>query len=250
MHVISIYNSKGGVGKTTTAHSLAFGLAADGRRVLLVDLDHQANLSGWCKQPANVPTLDEVTRGEPLSSLVQEVADGVDIVPASDRLLSAESAVGAEMVPQRWLARHFKTLRSDRWDYIIIDCPPSMGALSIAALAACQWVLVPVELNALSLAGVGQAAERIEQIADINEGVQLLGVLPVRQDLRKVVAREVLEQLKDGFGEDEIFSGIRTGVRLEECPSFGISIYEYAAGSPVAEDYKRLVQEVIHRVEA
>ena len=250
MRIISIYNSKGGVGKTTTAHSLAFGLAAEGRRALLVDLDHQANLSGWCKQAADAPTLDEVARGQPLSSLVQEVADGVDIIPASDRLLSAESAIGAEMVPQRWLARHLKTLRSDRWDYVVIDCPPSMGSLSIAALGASQWVLVPVELNALSLAGVGQAAERVEQIADINEGVRLLGVLPVRQDLRKVVAREVLEQLKEAFNEDELFSGIRTGVRLEECPSFGTSIFDYAPGTPVAEDYQRFVKEVIARVEA
>ena len=248
MQTICIYNSKGGVGKTSTAHSLAFGLANEGRRVLLMDLDPQANLSGWCGMSPEVPTLDQLTRrATNFTGLLHQVGERVDLLPGSDALRTAESDIDREAVPQTWLARQLRLI-PDRWDYVVLDCAPSMGPLSMMALGASRWVLVPVEPTALGLAGVGQAVERVEQIQEINRDAELLGILPVRVDRRKLMAQGVLEALGDAYG-DLLFPDVRAGVRLEEAPSYAISIFEHAPKSGVAEDYMTIVKEVIRRVE-
>lgn len=245
---IAVFNAKGGTGKTTTAHALASGLAGAGKRVLAFDLDHQANLTFWYGRKDNGhPTLDEVIRKEiPLAEAIQptDVA-GVDLVAANQWLVAADPALRAKIGAELWLRRQLERLPG-RWDFVIFDCPPGLGILTIAALAAAGEVLAPVQPQVLGLAGVARLLETLEQARDgINPDLRLLGLLPVMVDHRLALTGEVLRELREHFGGQLLGASIGTNVRLAEAPSHGRPIYDYAPRSAGAADYRALVQEVL-----
>ena len=161
---IAVSNSKGGTGKTTTTHSLACGLAAAGRRVLVFDLDPQANLTYWFDRLGTQPNLYAVVRGEePLPRAIHSTdVAGVDLVPSEPALSGADPLLRAKMGADTWLPRQLEHLASDRWDFILFDCPPGLGILTIGALAAAGEVLAPVEPSTLGLAGIAQLLDPVE----------------------------------------------------------------------------------------
>lgn len=246
---IAIFNAKGGTGKTTTTHALAAGLAAEGQRVLVFDLDHQANLSFWfgCKDDTAGPTLDDVIRREvPLPDAIRPTdVPGVDLVAASQWLIAADPALRAKIGAELWLRRQLERLPA-RWDFILFDCAPGLGILTIAALAAADEVLAPVQPQVLGLAGVARLLETLEQAREgINPGLRLLGILPVMVDQRVALTAEVLDQLREHFGPQLLKSSIGVNVRLAEAPSHGRPIYDYAPRSTGAADYRALTLEVL-----
>jgi chromosome partitioning protein len=160
---IAIFNAKGGTGKTTTAHALSTGLAAEGRRVLVFDLDHQANLSFWFGRTDSGPTLDDVIRRDvPMLDAIQPTdVPGVDLVAGSQWLVAADPALRAKIGAELWLRRQLERLPA-RWDFVLFDCPPGLGILTIAALAAAGEVLAPVQPQVLGLAGVARLLSRAQ----------------------------------------------------------------------------------------
>ncbi len=244
---IAVTNRKGGVGKTSTVHSLAYGLSQQGQRVLMVDIDPQGNLSHWCDK-GDAATLADVTKGSrSLGEIIQPVGEGVWLVPGSDALLLAESDIEhREAVPQTWLRRQLGTVRMERWDFVVFDCPPSLGGLTTSAMVASDGVLAPVEPTALGLEGLAELIERIGQARELAPGLALLGVLPTRFDGRKRLAREALAQLKEAFDGD-VLEPIRENVALAEAPSHRQNIFEYSPRCHAAVDYTVLAKEVIRR---
>ncbi len=246
-HALAIFNGKGGVGKTTTAHSLACGLAAEGCRVLAVDLDHQANLSYWFGVEG--PTLYNAIQGElTLPATVQPTrVEGVEVIPADEYLIGAEPALRAKIGAELWLRRQVERLPK-RWDWIIYDCGPGLGILTIGALAAADEVLAPVEPHVLGLAGVRRLVESVAEVREgLNPGLKLAGVLAVKVDRRTALAGEVLEELRRALGEQLLDISIRINVKLAEAPSHRLPIYDYAPRSAGAEDYRALTAELLRR---
>lgn len=244
-----MYNSKGGTGKTTTTHSLAVGLAAEGNRVLVFDLDHQANLSLWFGRKDVGKSLDDAIRGGALLQDVIQATEvpGVELVSGSQWLVAADPALRAKIGAELWLRRQIERLPA-RWDFLLFDCPPGLGVLTIAALAAAGEVLAPVQPQVLGLAGVARLMETLEQARDgINPELRLLGLVAVMVDRRVALTDEVLLELKDHFGAQLFASQIGVNVRLAEAPSHGLPIYEYAPRSTGAADYRALTQEVLAR---
>lgn len=244
---IAVFNAKGGTGKTTTTHALAAGLAARGRRVLTFDLDHQGNLTFWFGLKDTRPGLDEVIRqNTPLGDAIHPTTiAGVDHVPASPFLVAADPALRAKMGAETWLRRQLERL-PDRWDFVLFDCAPGLGILTIAALAAAGEVLAPVQPSVLGLAGVARLLETLDQAREgVNPDLRLLGILPVIVDRRMALTGEVLDQLREHCGPQLLRTTIGVNVRLAEAPSHAKPIYDYAPSSTGAADYAALTDEVL-----
>ncbi|MDP9122977.1 MAG: ParA family protein [Acidobacteriota bacterium] len=244
---IAIFNAKGGTGKTTTTHALAAGLGGAGKRVLVFDLDHQANLTFWFGRGQGGPTLDDVIRRDlPLAEAIQPTdVPGVELVAGSPWLVAADPSLRAKIGAELWLRRQLERLPA-RWDFILFDCPPGLGILTIAALGAAGEVLAPVQPQVLGLAGVARLLETLEQAREgINPDLRLLGIVPVMVDRRLALTGEVLEQLRLHFGPKLLGSAVGINVRLAEAPSHAKPIYEYAPHSAGAVDYRALTQEVL-----
>ena len=245
---IAIFNAKGGTGKTTTTHALAAGLADQGHKILVFDLDHQANLSFWFGRKDDGPTLDDVIRRDmPMLDAIRPTdVPGVDLVAGSQWLVAADPALRAKIGAELWLRRQLERLPA-RWDFVLFDCPPGLGILTIAALAAAGEVLAPVQPQVLGLAGVARLLETLDQAREgINPDLRLLGLLPVMVDHRLALTADVLAQLREHFGPQLLKSEIGVNVRLAEAPSHGVPIYAYAPRSTGSADYRALTQEVLH----
>jgi chromosome partitioning protein len=249
MRTIAIMNQKGGSGKTTTAVNLAAALGEKKKRVLVVDLDPQANATTWLGvHPENKGILHVFLGDKTLDELVEEtVAPGVDIVPSSSWLVGVEKAVAGEVGAETILRRAIGKLEGP-WDLVLMDCPPSLGMLSISALTACERILVPVSAEVLSLSGVAQLLQTVEAVKDrLNSDLSVAGYLVCRVDNRTRHASEVEGQLRERFGDDVYKTVIRENVRLTECPSFGQPITQYDSASAGAKDYRALADEVLNR---
>jgi len=250
MRTIAVLNQKGGTGKTTTSVNLAAALAETNRRVLLLDLDPQANASFWYgEMDGGRGLLDAFLGTVKLGDLAQETGTpGVDLVPSSSWLVGAEKALHDEVGAETILNRMVRGLPRKRWDYLIVDCPPSLGILAVNALAAVREVLVPVEAHVMALAGLAQLVQTVDLVRDrLNRGLRISGILPVRVDTRTRLASEVEENLRSAFGDKVLQTVIRSNVRLAEAPSFGKPVTEYDTRSTGAEDYRSLAQEVIRQ---
>ncbi len=251
--VIALCNQKGGVGKTTTAINLGAALAELGRRVLLVDFDPQGALgAGVGVHPHtlehtinDVMMTDMVTAGEVIRSTA---VPGMDVLPANIDLSGAELLLVSEVGREQALARALRPVVED-YDVILIDCQPSLGLLTVNALTAAQWVMIPVECEYFSLRGVALLQDTVRKVQErINPDLAVLGVLATMVD-RTVHAREVLGRLVEAFDEGVFHTVITRTVKFPETSVAGVPITVYAPTSASAHAYRQLAVEVLGRID-
>jgi chromosome partitioning protein len=247
--IISLLNHKGGVGKTTSAINIGAALVKQGKEVLLVDLDPQANLTVSLGIPRQKVTIYENMRGE-AEIQPYAVKEGLDVVSSSLDLSGAEMELINEAGREYILQELFVPLQEE-YDYIIIDCPPSLGLLTLNALTSSNYVVVPMQTEFLALQGLA----KIKQITDkvrfrLNKKLQIGGVIATMYDNRKVLNRDILQTIKKFFGDKVFDSMIRENVALAEAPSQHKDIFEYSGNSNGAEDYLNLAKEMVARFES
>jgi chromosome partitioning protein len=247
--IIAVINQKGGVGKTTTATNLAAQLAGKESTVLLVDLDPQGNAtSGLGIEKELEPTTYEVLFGH--ATLDQAVRsgnrEGLYILPANANLAAAEVELVSQMQREFSLRR---ALEPAAYDYVIIDCPPALGLLTINALSAANCILIPVQSEYYALEGLGQLLATVQRVKEaLNPGLDLLGVALTMFDKRTSLSEQVMKELQNHFGDKLFKTVIPRNVRLAEAPSFGKTIFEHDRWSKGARAYKNLAKEVAKRV--
>ncbi|HUP20407.1 MAG TPA: ParA family protein [Gemmatimonadota bacterium] len=244
MRRVAVVNHKGGTGKTTTAVHLAAGLAEAGHRVLLVDLDPQGNIGQWFGvAPRDVRLVDLLeSRAGPRECAV-EVRDRLDVIASDWRLAEAEEGLVRGRERENWLARRLSKLEG--YDYVVVDCAPSMSILTTSALAYAEEVVIPISMEYLALIGVKQIIENILRMTHGNGGrIRITAVVPTfyQRNLRK--SGQILRALERHFA-DAVADPIRTNVRLSEAPSHRQTIFEYSPRSHGAEDYRRLVTRFV-----
>jgi chromosome partitioning protein len=241
--VISISNHKGGVGKTTSTINIGAGLNSLKKKVLLIDLDPQANLSqslGLMNEDINIYG---AIRGEyKLQPL--EISKGFDIIPSTLDLSGAEIEMSAEAGREYILKELIEPLR-DAYDYIIIDSPPSLGLLTLNSFVASDMILIPLQAQYLALQGVAKLVEVIDKIKRrLNKDLKIGGVFITQYDQRKVLNRDVVETIEKHFKEKVFKTKIRDNVALAEAPTQGMDIFKYNPKSYGAVDYLNLSKEI------
>ncbi len=242
--VLAVFNHKGGTGKTTTSVQVAAGLAEKGAKVLLVDTDGQGNVATSLALTAERSLYHVIVMGLSLEQAVIEARPNLDVLPSNETLAAAELYLAGQKRRDRVLAQRLERAR-DLYDYVIVDCSPSLSLMNQNSLAFADAVLCPVACDYLSLVGVRQVLRTIKQVNRIlGHGVQLWGVLPTQFDTRARICREALETLKQNFG-DVCLSPIHYVSRVKEAPSVGKTLFEYAPSSTATEDYWRVVEKLL-----
>jgi chromosome partitioning protein len=250
-HTISFSNQKGGTAKTTSVINLAGTLAEMGKKILVVDVDPQGSLSiGFSVRiPIEEPTTYEVmVDGLPLQRIIQPVRENIDLAPTNINLSVAELQLVGKIRREDKLKNAIASVK-DNYDFVLIDCPPSLGLLTINALAAADKVLIPMSCDYYSMIGVRLLLDTIRRIqSELNPQLKILGVLPTRFDARTAHAREVLDETRETLGQHiKVFETvIRETVRIKEAPIEGKTITEYMSNHPGAQDYRDLAKEVIN----
>src|SRR5215472_12901514 len=253
MKIVAIANQKGGVGKTTTAVNLGAALAESGKRILVVDLDPQANAtSSFGLQGVEDISLYEPLLGE--ASITEKILptqrEGLFLVPADLDMAGAEVEIARMPNHLTRLADTLKPLQTDQtFDFVFLDCPPSLGILMSNALAAAHELLTPIQCEYFALEGLVKIVRLIEQVLDsgANERLKLGGILMTMFDARTNLSQQVVADVRKHFGERVYETVIPRSVRLSEAPSFGKSILEYAPSGPAAQAYRALAREFMKR---
>ncbi len=250
-NILSIANQKGGVGKTTTAISIAAALAASNKKILLVDADPQANATtglGIAKNDVTTSNLYHVLIGK---AVADDVIVGTS-VPSLDVMPSNQDLVGVE-VEFVTMAKREERLKNavrniDRgYDYIIIDCPPSLGFLTVNALVASDALIIPLQCEYFALEGLGQLLNTVKLIqARLNPQLSLAGILLTMFDVRNGISHRVAEEVRKYFGSRVFATVIPRNVRLSECPSYGMPIFQYDGASRGALSYMELAREILN----
>jgi chromosome partitioning protein len=250
--VIAIANQKGGVGKTTTAINLSAALAKAGKKVLIIDLDPQAN--------STLTFLDHLTidqsvyevlveSGISIETIIRQTnVQGLDILPARINLAKIESKLIGEFDAPFRLKDRIESL-TKVYDYIIIDTPPTLGLITVNALVASNYLIVPIQPSYFALEGTDDLLETVEKVkARPNPNLQVLGVVITLLDKRTTLAKDIQEQIREVFGDKVFETVISKSVRLEESPAYKETIFTFAPASSGAIEYSNLCEEVMRRV--
>jgi len=245
--VIAFANQKGGVAKTTTTLNLAVAFKENGFEVLTVDLDPQGNLTmsqGMDPDQVERSMYDVLVHSIPIEEIIHRAE--VDVAVSSIDLAGAEMALSSMIGRERALQKALLPVRN-RYDYILIDTPPSLGLLTINALTASDGVIVPVQCEYLSLRGLVQLENTLSMIREnLNPIVEIKGILPTMYDSRTLHSREAVEMLKENFGDLVFETRIKKTVRYAEAPVEGSSVLKYDSSGPAAKAYRDLAKEVLN----
>jgi len=247
--VLAVVNQKGGVGKTTTAINLSAFLAKEGKPTLLIDIDPQANATsgiGVQRESLKATVYDLIARDfHPHSAIALTGIRGLHVVPSTDDLAGAE--VELVNLPEREFKLKNSISRvSENYNYIVIDCPPSLGLLTINALTASSKVIIPIQCEYYALEGLGHLLKTLTLIKNaLNPRLEIGGALLTMHDKRLTISRRVIEEVRNNFPGPVFETIVPRNVRLAEAPSFGKSIFSYDVFSKGAKAYKNLAKEVI-----
>jgi chromosome partitioning protein len=246
--IYAVANQKGGVGKTTTVVNLAACLAEAGEAVLVVDLDPQANATSGLGARANGASSHELLDGVPLDEVVIRTGlPNLALVPASAELAGAAVDLARHQAGETYLARSLVSAR-ERYSFVFLDCPPSLGPLTVNALGAADRVIVPVQCEYYALEGLAQLLRSIEAIRGrLNPRLTVAGMLLTMVDARTRLAADVAREIRSAFGELVFTAAIPRSVRLAEAPSHGLPITVYDRASAGADAYYRVAQELVAR---
>lgn len=248
--IISIINQKGGVGKTTTAVNLSAYLADKGKKTLLIDEDSQGNsTSGLSRSVTFEKSLYDVLLSDtsPEEAVVKTAIRKLHLLPASIDLAGAEIEIAPLAERESLLKRKIEPLR-EQYDYIIIDCPPSLGLMTLNALVASDSIIIPIQAEFYALEGLSQLVKTVQVVSRrMNPRLHILGILLTMFDGRTNLSLQVAEEVKKYFGSKVFRTVIPRTVKLSEAPSFGEPVLTYAPKSKGAEAYKKLSREVLKR---
>lgn len=243
-NVVAVINQKGGTGKTTTTINLGSALSKLGKKVLLIDLDPQSNLSYSLAITTPRATLADVFQGDKNINDVLVKKDSLWVVPGSNDLVDIEIALVTQPEREKFLKNILLDVKG--FDFVLIDCPPSLSVLTLNALTAAQEVLVPLQMEVLTLQGLDQIMNTVKKVQKaFNPKLKVKGIVVVMFDIRRKLSQEVLEYLQGNVQEKIFRSQIRMNVKLAEAPSFGKSVLDYDASSNGAKDYRALAEEYL-----
>ena len=248
--IIAIANQKGGVGKTTTAINLSACLAEKGKRVLAVDMDPQGNMTsglGVDKDNAEKTVYDLIIGEAEINEVIcQEALENLDVIPTNIDLSAAEiELIGVE--DKEYIIRNAIHRVKDEYDFVIIDCPPSLSMLTVNAMTTADSVLVPIQCEYYALEGLSQLIHTIELVKErLNPELEIEGVVFTMYDARTNLSLQVVENVKDNLNQNIYKTIIPRNIRLAEAPSYGMPINKYDTKSTGAESYRMLAEEVIN----
>ncbi len=250
-NVIAVINQKGGVGKSTTVVNLSAALGEGGKKVLVVDFDPQGNTTsgyGFDKGLLEHDVYDAVMNDYPIENLVAETCiPGVFLVPSTIQLAGAEVELVSVMARESVLKYVLEGIK-DQFDYVFIDCPPSLGLLTVNALVAATSLLIPIQCEFYALEGVQQLLESMRMVKSrLNPALEIFGVVMTMYDSRTTLSREVVSNVTEFFGKKVFKTVIPRNVKLSEAPSHGLPITRYAHMSKGSLAYSKLAQEVVRR---
>ena len=252
-NILAFVNQKGGVGKTTSCLNIGAALSKAGKRVLLVDADPQSNLtiSAGILLKEDEPTVYDVLKGAAITSAIKpKPGAAYDVLPADIMLSGADLELsgvpGREMILKECLATV-----SGNYDFILIDCPPSLSVITLMALTAATGVIIPVQAHYLALNGVAQLLDTIKLVQKrMNPQLEIDGVIVTLYDARKLLNKEVFESLNEAFPGKVFQTTISSSIALAEAPSAGNDIFQYKPGSKAAKQYETLTGELLERMQA